>query len=81
MFGLSNRVSSIIGPSVVQVIIDRSGNDWDGFPFLFAICFAASLTIWFGVDVAKGRRDAGVWADVRRKKEAEVDAYEENAES
>lgn len=71
LFGLSNRASSMIGPNVIQAIIDKSGNNWMGFPFLFAICAAASLVIWFGVDVNKGRRDAVRWAgEVREKREA-----------
>jgi hypothetical protein len=52
----------MIGPNVIQAIIDKTGNNWDGFPFLFAMCTAASLVIWFGVDVKKGRRDAAQWA-------------------
>ncbi|KAJ7581388.1 autophagy-related protein 22-like protein [Mycena floridula] len=63
LFGLSNRASSMIGPNVIQAIIDRTGNNWQGFPFLFALCACASLVIWFGVDVEKGRSDAGQWAD------------------
>ena len=39
-----------------------------GFPFLFALCFSASLVIWFFIDVEKGRRDAVAWADGIRKK-------------
>jgi hypothetical protein len=66
LFGLSNRASSMIGPNVIQAIINRSGNNWDGFPFLFALCTFASLTIWFGVDVSKGRRAAAQWAVERR---------------
>jgi hypothetical protein len=42
------------------------GNNWDGFPFLFALCTAASLIIWFAVDVKKGRRDAVAFADSKR---------------
>jgi len=61
----------MIGPNVIQAIIDRSGDNWKGFPFLFALCFAASLIIWFGVDVTKGRRDAVAWS--QRKKGHEVD--------
>jgi hypothetical protein len=38
----------------VQAIIDNTGSNWMGFPFLFALCAAASLTIWFAVDVDKG---------------------------
>ena len=69
LFGLSNRASSMIGPNVIQAIIDKSGSNWKGFPFLFALCAAASLTIWFGVDVRKGRRDAVKWAvDVGTRK-------------
>ncbi|KAK0190365.1 MFS general substrate transporter [Armillaria mellea] len=63
LFGLSNRASSMIGPNVIQAIIDNTGNNWMGFPFLFALCFCASLVIWFGVDVTKGRRDAVAWAE------------------
>jgi hypothetical protein len=54
LFGLSNRASSLVGPNVVQAIIDNTGSNWMGFPFLFALCAAASLTIWFAVDVDKG---------------------------
>lgn len=66
LFGLSNRASSMIGPNVIQAIINKSGNNWDGFPFLFALCTVASLVIWFGVDVQKGRRAAVMWAAERR---------------
>ncbi|KAG0703844.1 autophagy-related protein 22-like protein [Suillus ampliporus] len=67
LFGLSNRASSMVGPNVIQAIIDKSGNNWQGFPFLFALCTAASLVIWFGVDVTKGRRDAVRWANEQRR--------------
>lgn len=66
LFGLSNRASSMIGPNVIQAIIDSSGDNWKGFPFLFALCAAASLVIWFGVDVTKGRHDAVKWAAEQR---------------
>lgn len=66
LFGLSNRASSMIGPNVIQAIIDNSGSNWKGFPFLFALCFSASIIIWFFVDVERGRRDAREWAAERR---------------
>ncbi|KAG6369476.1 MFS general substrate transporter [Boletus reticuloceps] len=66
LFGLSNRASSMVGPYVVQGIIDKTQDNWRGFPFLFAICMAASLVIWFGIDVKKGRRDAVRWAATQR---------------
>ncbi len=67
LFGLSNRASSTIGPNVIQSIINKSGNNWDGFPFLFGLCTSASLVIWFGVDVSKGRRAAAQWAVEHRE--------------
>ena len=48
--------SSVIGPNVVQAIINSTNNSWLGFPFLFAICTIASIIIWM-VDVEKGRQD------------------------
>ena len=57
----------MIGPNVIQAIIDDTGNNWKGFPFLFAMCAAASLIIWFGVDVTTGRRDAVAWAEKNRR--------------
>ncbi|KAH9833644.1 MFS general substrate transporter [Rhodofomes roseus] len=77
LFGLSNRASSMIGPNVIQAIINNTQNNWMGFPFLFALCTAASLVIWFGVDVEKGRRDAVVWAEQNRSY-AETGVYVED---
>jgi hypothetical protein len=57
----------MVGPNVIQVIIDKTGNNWQGFPFLFSLCTAASVVIWFGVDVTKGRRDAVRWAAEQRR--------------
>jgi MFS-type transporter involved in bile tolerance (Atg22 family) len=62
LFGLSNRASSMIGPSVIQAIIG-GGDNWKGFPFLFALSLGASLMIWFFVNIQKGRRDAVAWAE------------------
>ena len=56
----------MIGPNVIQAIIDNSGDNWKGFPFLFALCTSASLVIWIGVDVEKGRRDAVKFANEYR---------------
>lgn len=56
----------MIGPNVIQAIINKSGNNWDGFPFLFFLSTCASLVIWFAVDVPKGRRAAVRWAAEQR---------------
>ena len=63
----------MIGLSVVQAIVDKSGDDWKGFPFPLAFCVVASLVMWFGVDVKKGRRDALAWADIQSKKDPRVE--------
>ncbi|PYH45458.1 uncharacterized protein BP01DRAFT_415720 [Aspergillus saccharolyticus JOP 1030-1] len=62
LFGITNRASSIIGPNVVQAIINDTQNNWMGFPFLFAICVAAMVAIMF-VDVEKGREDGRRFAE------------------
>ena len=56
----------MIGPNVIQAIIDKTSNNWQGFPFLFAQCAVAALVIWLAVDVERGRRDALRWASVPR---------------
>ncbi|GAQ04298.1 hypothetical protein ALT_1619 [Aspergillus lentulus] len=65
LFGITNRASSIIGPNVIQAIINNTQNNWMGFPFLFAICAAAMIAIAF-VDVEKGRADARRFAEARK---------------
>lgn len=57
--------SSIIGPNVIQVIINSTNNNWTGFPFLFAICAAASIVIWF-VDVEAGRENCRKYVEERK---------------
>jgi hypothetical protein len=51
---------------VIQAIIDRTDNTWQGFSFLFAITVVSSLILWLAVDVPKGRRDAERWAREQR---------------
>lgn len=57
--------SSIIGPNVIQAIINTSNNNWHGFPFLFAICACASFVICL-VDVEKGRESCRVFERERK---------------
>ncbi|KAI0298886.1 MFS general substrate transporter [Russula brevipes] len=67
LFGLTSRASSVIGPTVIQAIIDKTDNTWQGFSFLFAICLVASLVICLAVDVPQGRQDAERWAAEQRE--------------
>jgi len=77
LFGLSNTSSSVVGPVVIRAIIDKTGDIWKGFPFLFALCTAAALVIWCGGDVTKGRRDAAAWAvETRAKRDEKKDGVQ-----
>ena len=49
----------MIGPNVIQAIIDNTGDNWKGFPFLFALCTAASLVIWFGTSFVSSPAHVG----------------------
>lgn len=87
----------MIGPNIIQAVIDRTRlfpavlavlavdvipeNNWEGFSFLFALCSIASLVIWFGVDVQKGRRDAVRFADERRFVKIHAPAHASEPES
>ncbi|KAJ5287644.1 hypothetical protein N7478_003330 [Penicillium angulare] len=65
LFGITNRASSVIGPNVIQAIINSTRNNWMGFPFLFAICAAAMVAIGF-VDIEKGREDCRNFTEQRK---------------
>ncbi|KAH9018896.1 MFS general substrate transporter [Lactarius pseudohatsudake] len=66
LFGLSNRSAAIIGPNVIQAIVDKKGNNWKAFPVLFVLSALGCLVVWFGVDVPKGRDAAAQWAAEQR---------------
>jgi len=62
LFGITQTASSMVVPVILTAIIDRTRSNWMGFPLLFSLSLTASLIIWFGVDVRKGRKDAAAWA-------------------
>jgi hypothetical protein len=65
------KQSSIIGPNVIQAIINDTQNNWMGFPFLFAICAMAMIAIAL-VDVEKGRENAREFAEAHRQRRTTV---------
>ena len=67
LFGLSNRSASIIGPNVIQAIVDKNENNWKAFPVLFVFSGLACLVVWFGVNIPKGRAAAAQWAAEKRE--------------
>ena len=72
LFGITNRASSLIGPNICAAIINRTGNSWDAFIFLFILCFSAALVIWVFVDMEKGRAQAVAFSIEQRGLTAEI---------
>ena len=82
LIGLSSRSASIIGPNVIQAIIDKNGNNWKAFPVLFVIGALGCLVVGFGVNVPKGRSAAAKWAAEKRGTDSSmVSSDEKNRES
>lgn len=50
---------------MIQAIINKTNNNWTGFPFLFALCAAATVVIWF-VDIEKGRENCRTYVEDRK---------------
>jgi MFS family permease len=66
LLGLFSRSASVVGPNVIQAIIDKNGNIWKAFPVLFATGALGCLVLYFGVNVPKGRQAAAQWAAEKR---------------
>ena len=66
--------SSFIGPLVVGLVADLTGNIRYAFLFLVFMLWAA-LPVLAGVDVERGRADARAWSSSHRddRDEVEVD--------
>ncbi|KAF8261789.1 MFS general substrate transporter [Lactarius quietus] len=85
LLGLFSRSASVVGPNVIQVIIDKNGNNWKAFPVLFAIGVLGCLVLCFGVNMPKGRQAAAQWAAEKRGTDAGMtfsdEKYKEPSES
>ncbi|KAN0137282.1 Autophagy-related protein 22-like protein [Lactarius tabidus] len=77
LLGLFSRTASVIGPNVIQAIIDKNGNNWKAFPVLFVIGALGCLVMAFGVNVPKGRYAAAQWAAEKRGTGADTGALDE----
>jgi len=66
LFALSDLSASILGPNVIQTVVDKRGNNWKAFPYLFVFTALGCLLVWFGVNVPKGRHAAVQWAAEQR---------------
>lgn len=72
LFGITNRASSLIGPNVCAAIVDRTGNQWDSFIFLFVLCLLAAIVITLFVNMEKGRAHAVAFSIEQRGVTGEV---------
>jgi UMF1 family MFS transporter len=71
--GSSRQSSSFIGPLVVGLVADLTGNIRYAFLFLVFMLWAA-LPVLVGVDVERGRADARAWSSCGNEElEVEVD--------
>ncbi|GAA6024908.1 hypothetical protein JCM11491_005519 [Sporobolomyces phaffii] len=57
VYSITDKASSCVGPFVVSVIADRTGELRNGFAFILA-AFVAAVPILVRVDLARGTRDA-----------------------
>lgn len=75
LIGGLQQSSSFIGPLVVGLVADLTGNIRYAFLFLVFMLWAA-LPVLAGVDVERGRADAQAWSSSHRdeRDEVEVDA-------
>ena len=71
--GVRQQSSSFIGPLVVGLVADLTGNIRYAFVFLVVMLWAA-LPVLAGVDVERGRADARAWSSENDGHESEGDA-------
>ena len=71
--------SSFIGPLVVGLVADLTGNIRYAFLFLVVMLWAA-LPVLAGVDVERGRADAHAWSGENDSRESEGDAAANRAQ-
>jgi len=55
---------------VIQVIVDKKGNNWKAFPVLFVLSGLGCLVAWFSINVPKGKYAAVQWAAEQRGTDA-----------
>ncbi|KAH8982830.1 autophagy-related protein 22-like protein [Lactarius akahatsu] len=77
LYGLFSRSASVVGPNVIQVIINKNGNNWKAFPVLAVLIALACIVALFWIDVPKGRSAAVQWATEQRS----TSGYEVYSES
>lgn len=62
LFSICDKGASWLGPGVIAIIADRTGEIRYGFIFLVALLATPIPILLFLVDVEQGRQDAAVYA-------------------
>jgi len=81
LYAITDKGSSAVGPAVVGVIVDATGQIRPAFLFLAVLIALPAPLIWM-VDVGKGREDAERMAGIMKKggDGEEVDVHERGDE-
>ncbi|KAH9010775.1 MFS general substrate transporter [Lactarius pseudohatsudake] len=80
LFGLFSRSASVVGPNVIQAIINKNGNNWKAFPLLAVLIALACIVAVFWIDVPKGRSAAVQWATEQRST-SDYEVYSDGKDS
>jgi len=65
LYAITDKGSSIFGPSIVGAIIDATGDIWPAFWFL-AVLIGLPIPLMDLVDADRGQRDAVVLRELRQ---------------
>jgi UMF1 family MFS transporter len=65
LFSLTDKSASFLGPAVVGLIADKSGNIRLGFLFLLVLLLAP-IPVLLKVRPAAGQEEARIWSERRR---------------
>lgn len=63
LYAITDKGSSVFGPAIVGVIVDRTGGIRPAFWFLVVLIGLPAGVVWW-VDVERGRKEAGRLAEV-----------------
>ena len=63
LYAITDKGSSVFGPAIVGIIVDRTGEIRPAFWFLAVLVGLPAFFIWF-VDVERGKKEGGKLAEI-----------------
>lgn len=79
LYAATDKGSSFIGPAIVGMLIDATGQVRSGFFFIAVLILLPIPLVWM-VDADKGRREGVAMAEMLDKRDAPGDGDDEEAE-